>query len=306
EDFFTFGKYVNAYFGSQAITSEKDSYDLIKNIRPDKKDISKTYSNVFDYAKSIGLINDYVYDILNKSVEKVMGKMIKNFSSRNYSLDPTLQKIFKRISVTGTGKTKIKLSDNFIKDPNMKLVVANLKAMAEGLNFSGGSAMYMIDYGFGIGYLSQVEARINRLNNRQKIDIFYIISDLQIEMRKVKALFYKDAVSAALGMNTKEIYKTLAVGETINVEDYIARDNLMRVFSASAVDPNVRYNVAYLSNASGDKIILYTKDYQNIEKAVHERVQQLIEEDNVKTASSEASSSQTQQNADDIDIDIDI
>lgn len=306
EDFFTFGKYVNAYFGSQAITSEKDSYELIKNIRPDKKDIAKTYSNVFDYAKSIGLINDYVYDILNKSVEKVMGKMIKNFSSRNYSLDPTLQKIFKRISVTGTGKTKIKLSDNFIKDPNMKLVVANLKAMAEGLNFSGGSAMYMIDYGFGIGYLSQVEARINRLNNRQKIDIFYIISDLQIEMRKVKALFYKDAVSAALGMNTKEIYKTLAAGETVNVEDYIARDNLMRVFSASAVDPSVRYNVAYLSNASGDKIILYTKDYQNIEKAVHERVQQLIEKDDVKTPASDDTSSKTQQNVDDVDIDIDI
>ncbi|MEM5878495.1 MAG: hypothetical protein QXF12_06495 [Candidatus Aenigmatarchaeota archaeon] len=280
-DFFSFGKYFNSYFGGLSIKNENDSMALLKSISGDKLKIYNNHKTVFDYLKHMNLISDNVYaDMfsIRKSVKKESNTLFSN--NKDNLSDMLVRKVFKMRSDSGVGKVKMALSDNFMLNPEMRVILSNARSVAEGLNFKGGNAMYILDFGHSIGLLSQIEARLNRLGTNVPIEIYYVFSDLRQDYNKMKGLFIKDFSSYYSGFNSKSIYSSL-IQSSFDPVYYITRDSIRKTFSE--VKPKLKESdstvkVGYLSSDSGDKIIFFVKSLQNFENMIESKISDIIEE----------------------------
>ncbi|MEM4483673.1 MAG: DEAD/DEAH box helicase family protein, partial [Candidatus Methanomethylicia archaeon] len=231
KDFFTFGRYFNAYFGGLSIRNENDSMALLKSISGEKLKVYNNHETVFDYLKHLNLISDHVYANMFSIRKSIKSKSEALFSNNKGDFhDMLIRKVFKMRSDSGVGKVKMALSDNFMSNPEMRVILSNARSVAEGLNFKGGNAMYILDFGHSIGLLSQIEARLNRLGTNVPIEIYYVFSDLRQDYNKIKGLFIKDFSSYYSGFNSKGIYYSL-IQSPFDPVYYISRDSIRKTFS---------------------------------------------------------------------------
>lgn len=305
KEFFNFGRYFNAYFGGLSIKNEKDSMLLLRNISGDKLKIYNQHSTVFDYLKHLGLITDNIYANMFKEIKDIKSKSDTFFSNRNrYFSDLLVSKVFKKGSDSGVGKVKMILSENFMNNKDVRVILSNARSVAEGLNFKGGNVMYILDFGYSIGLLSQIEARINRLGNEVPIEIYYVLSDLNKDYAKMKWLFIKDFLSYFSGFNSKNIYMSFAQ-DPFDPLSYLTKDSIRKDFSAIKdylQESKSTVKVGFLSSYSGDKLVFYVNNNKELEEEINNAIPNVIEESMYMSTESSKSDSDSK-DEDDIDID---
>lgn len=280
KDIFEVGaRYVNIYAGNIKVARPRDFEQVLNQVSFEKINIINNSFNLLDYLVKINMLNHRTYEYLQNKINVIKGKIETIFQSKHFAYvlgeDYTSKDIFKITSTTG--EVKMAISKNFLENPDLRIVVANIKAMAEGLNFSGGSFMYIIEMNSSIGLLSQVEARINRFGNISDIDICYITSDFAKEHEKVEKIIYKDIVNTYLLGEGKNIFLAMIKPIEIVVEEELKIGNVKMILnSIKEKESKKQRNISFKFETKDTKNSLFIyayKEHENdlsIEEYVHD------------------------------------
>ncbi|MEM4166592.1 MAG: DEAD/DEAH box helicase family protein [Candidatus Bilamarchaeaceae archaeon] len=228
-------RFVRTYIGGVDIDEDK----LIRLIDGDVQMAIKSGKDLFTFLEEKAVITkdlkNNAIDNFNREFSKLKIKLMSNKNvdknkNKYYSDgdDGDLEAIInnlKRVISSKLGKASTKklfISNDFINNPELKIILANTKSVAEGLNFSNASALYMLETTYTPGLLSQIEARINRINTTGDFDIVYINSDLSIEVKMNKFLIAKDFLSNIAIEMGKGLWESLMNIEQVNPESVVA------------------------------------------------------------------------------------
>lgn len=181
-------------------------------------------------------------------IEKIKNKA---FSSNKDKLEQKMYSIIDKLleyKGRGTSYVKNRISELFSEVPDLKVVVANMKAVAEGLNFSNASALYLLDLPWQSGLLSQIEARVNRANSKYDMTINYIVSDLEHEVMRTYYVGAKDIMAQAnTGMGKEIAQKLFSSSGTKTIYEDI-HEKLNMIIEALKENPIVEKEIKIHTN----------------------------------------------------------
>lgn len=199
--------YIGYYMGNQTINTSFDSD-------------TPQYSSVLDYIKGIGEIDDETIQNIYKKINEDLGKYgsgLKLYSETNRlsKFEQIDLRYLLRAEESQSGKKKSRLSEEFISNPKLKVVICGAKGVAEGLDFTDASRMYIVEENFSIGVMNQVEARINRKTSKYPFEIVYLVADFDVDNRVSRSLVAKDIMADAITTMGKKLSASLIQMERI-------------------------------------------------------------------------------------------
>lgn len=129
---------------------------------------------------------DWTNRFLEETDEKLVLFAIHKKAIRVYKRRVDVKSIIVDGSVTG--RKRQNAIDQFQKDPDTRLAICNLKAGGVGINLTAASTMAVTEFWWNPGVHLQAEARIDRIGQKRKVRIYYMVSGGTLEERLCKLL----------------------------------------------------------------------------------------------------------------------
>jgi hypothetical protein len=263
--------------------SRRHSYDKVSHMLTtpsiDDEYIAKGFS---DYMKSIGIFTDEYKNMVDALIQRKVAES-RTYSQKYFSND-VMQSIKDMIRKSNVGVTIKKnfLSKRFLHSKSLKIIIANMKSIAEGLDFNNASAIYILEILWSVGLMSQLEARVARVGGAKfPFKIVYVTSDMRNDLRMVNSLITKEFVSLTAMQLGKRMWYDLIGSNTLTIRQIRNKHELIKVFDYYKGDlPSIheymlwneedKYFFKVLDRDMQDKLKLIGESIKDIQQNVEE------------------------------------